>query len=363
MQSIALGSINAKKKNKMKWILLLSGGALPFLIGLILMAIIFGTIILSITETPSYEDISLSEIGANEIPSEFILVYQKAGEQYGVPWILLAAIHRVETTFGTNLAVSSAGAIGHFQFMKCTWVGWSYSACSNSSLGNASIGENVYTSTSIISQHSGYGVDANGDNKADPMNLEDAAHSAAKYLSANMSGGLEGAVYAYNHAEWYVDEVMGYFELYSDGYVPIAGGMVEIKGNKAWPVPFTKGVTSEFGMRDGTPHKGIDISAPGDSDLGMPVVAFTDGEVIFSNMSGSFGNLVIIQHENGLKTYYAHLAQKGINSGTIVHAGQTIGYLGSTGNSTGPHLHFETRVNDVAVNPRTYLSEWIGITP
>lgn len=361
MQSVALG-IN-KKSNK-KWLLYLSGAALPLLVVLALMAVAFGFVISSVQEEPtSYDDMILSEIGENEIPSEFIPVYQKAGEQYGVPWILLAAIHRVETTFSQGLAVSSAGAIGHFQFMKCTWIGWSYSACSNSSLGDASIGENVYTNTSIISQHNGYGVDANGDNKADPMDLEDAAYSAAKYLSTNMSGGLESAVYAYNHADWYVDKVMGYVDLYSDGYVPIAGGAVDIIGNKAWPVPFTKAITSEFGMRNGTPHKGIDISAPGYTDFGKPVVAFADGDVIFSGSQGTFGYLVIIQHDNNLQTYYAHLKEKGINFGTNVNAGQTIGYIGSTGYSTGPHLHFETRVNGTAVNPRIYLEEWIGGAP
>jgi peptidoglycan LD-endopeptidase LytH len=362
VQSVALGS--NKKSKPPKWILYLLGATSPFIIALLIMAFLMGILILSIKEdTTAIDGVSLSDIGANEIPAQYIPYYQEAGKAYGINWILLAAIHRVETTFGTNLAVSSAGAIGHFQFMKCTWVGWSYPACSNSSLGNASIGESVYLNPTIIAQHNGYGVDANGDGKADPMDIEDAAHSAAKYLSANMNGSIESAVYAYNHADWYVEEVMSYFDLYSDGYVPIEGGAVDIKGNKAWPVPFTKNVTSEFGQRGGRPHNGIDISAPDDSDLGKPVVAYTDGEVIFSDMSGTWGNLVIIQHESNIKTYYAHLMKKGINSGTKVKAGQTIGYLGTTGDSTGPHLHFEIRVSDNPVNPRPYLKEWIGTTP
>lgn len=70
--------------------------------------------------------------------------------------------------------------------------------------------------------------------------------------------------------------------------------------------------------------------------------------------------MVIIQHENNMKTYYAHLQKQGISKGTKVRAGQVIGYMGSTGRSTGVHLHFEIRINDQPVNPRPYLKEWIG---
>ena len=359
MQAVAL-DINKKSNKKWLWLLYLLGAALPLLVVLALMAVAFGFVISSVQEEPTnYDDMILSEIGENEIPAAYIPIYQKAGEEYGVPWILLAAIHRVETVFSTLNDVSSAGAIGHMQSMKCTWVGWSHPACTNTSLGDASIGENVYTDLSVISQYHGYGVDANGDGKADPHNLEDAVHSAAKNISKNMSGGIEGALYAYNHADWYVNDVMSYFNLYSDGYVAITGGAVEIKGGKAFPYPFSKRITSDYGPRGSGFHNGIDFSAPGD-DTGKPIVAFADGKVIWSGMKESFGNLVIIQHENNFQTYYAHLKEKGINIGTDVKAGQTIGYCGNTGNSDGAHLHFETRVNGLHVNPRIYLADWIG---
>lgn len=352
MSSIALNS-------KRKWGLLLTFTAIPAIVVIGLIAFIIGMAILSsVKDEQNYGDITLSEFGANEIPVEFVPIYQAAGDKYGINWILLAAIHRVETTFSTNLGVSSAGAIGHTQFMKCTWIGWSYPACSKSSLGNANIGENVYTNLAIIEQHNGYGVDADGDGKADPMNIEDSIHATAKYLAANMSKGMEGAVYTYNHADWYVDEVMNYFSLYSSSYQPVDGRLISIKGDKAWPVPHTKNVTSEFGMRWGKPHKGIDIA--GGNVLGTPIVAFMEGEVVYSQWNtGGYGYLVVIQHANNMKTYYAHQEKQGIAVGTHVRAGQTIGYIGNTGDSKGAHLHFEIRINDSPVNPRPYIAEWI----
>ena len=104
-------------------------------------------------------------------------IWQAAGQAYGVPWSVLAAINKVESNFGQNMGPSSAGAIGWMQFMPDTWARW--------------------------------GVDANGDGIADPWNAEDAIYSAARYLAA--SGGatdIAGAVYSYNHAQWYVDEVL-----------------------------------------------------------------------------------------------------------------------------------------------------------
>lgn len=317
---------------------------------------VFATMNALLTEDP-YAGFSLSELGENEIPSEFIKIYQEAGEKYGVNWILLAAIHKVETNFSRNLSVSSAGAIGHTQFMKCTWVGWSYPSCSSAPKA-------VYTNPEIIKQYGGYGVDGNNNGKADPYEIEDSIYATAKYLSANMGGGdIRQAIFAYNHADWYVSEVMKYFELYSGGYVAVDGGTIDIRGDKAWIVPHTKNVTSEFGMRtlggETKMHKGIDIA--GGNDLGKPVVAFMDGKVIYSQYNnGGYGYLVIIQHENNMKTYYAHLQKQGISKGTKVRAGQVIGYMGSTGRSTGVHLHFEIRINDQPVNPRPYLKEWIG---
>jgi murein DD-endopeptidase MepM/ murein hydrolase activator NlpD len=113
-------------------------------------------------------------------------IWQAAGQAYGVPWSVLAAINKVESNFGQNMGPSSAGAIGWMQFMPDTWARW--------------------------------GLDANGDGVADPWNAEDAIYSAARYLAA--TGGatdINGAVFSYNHAQWYVDEVLQLAQQYQGG--------------------------------------------------------------------------------------------------------------------------------------------------
>lgn len=110
-------------------------------------------------------------------------------------------------------------------------------------------------------------------------------------------------------------------------------------------------ITSGFGPRWGRMHNGIDISA----NSGTPVVAAGSGTVVAASYSGGFGNLVLIDHGGGLVTFYAHLNSMNVRQGQTVAAGNSIGTVGSTGNSTGPHLHFETRVNGVAYSPMQYL--------
>jgi murein DD-endopeptidase MepM/ murein hydrolase activator NlpD len=97
------------------------------------------------------------------------------------------------------------------------------------------------------------------------------------------------------------------------------------------------------------PHHGIDYAAL----AGTPVSTVGDGKVIFAGYKGQYGNLVIIKHPNGYKTYYGHLSKirKGIKRGLEVEQGQVVGYVGATGLATGPHLHYEMRVNNKPVNP------------
>jgi murein DD-endopeptidase MepM/ murein hydrolase activator NlpD len=115
-----------------------------------------------------------------------------------------------------------------------------------------------------------------------------------------------------------------------------------------WP---TSGVvTSGFGPRWGGMHAGIDIAAPS----GTPVRAAASGSVIVAGYSGGYGNLVVIDHGNGLATAYAHMSAIYVGSGSVSQ-GETIGAVGSTGNSTGNHLHFEVRVNGSPVDPMGYL--------
>jgi murein DD-endopeptidase MepM/ murein hydrolase activator NlpD len=110
-------------------------------------------------------------------------------------------------------------------------------------------------------------------------------------------------------------------------------------------------VVSGFGMRWGRMHEGIDIGC----SYGTPNRAAAAGTVIYAGWLGGYGNLVVVDHGNGLSTAYAHASSILVSVGQSVSQGQTVSLVGSTGNSSGPHLHFEVRVNGVAVDPLPYL--------
>ena len=126
------------------------------------------------------------------------------------------------------------------------------------------------------------------------------------------------------------------------------------KGGLLWPTPGP--VTSRYGYRThpiyGTRrmHAGIDIGAPS----GQAIVAVKAGRVVHAGAMGTYGNLVVVDHGNGFSTAYAHQTRVATYDGAQVRAGQVIGYVGSTGASTGPHLHYETRVNGEPVDPMRY---------
>ncbi len=118
-----------------------------------------------------------------------------------------------------------------------------------------------------------------------------------------------------------------------------------------WPISGV--VTSEFGPRWGGFHPGIDIAGPD----GGAIVAAMSGTVIYAQFNdGGYGNMTIIDHGGGYATAYAHQSRLGVSVGQKVSQGQVIGYEGSTGFSTGPHVHFEIRVDGTAQNPRNFLS-------
>ena len=128
-------------------------------------------------------------------------------------------------------------------------------------------------------------------------------------------------------------------------------------GEMAWPLRGYYAISSPFGWR-GSPtggyselHRGIDIPAP----TGTPVYSATDGVVISSGWNGSYGNAVIIQYTNNITIVYGHNSSLVVSAGQRVSKGQVISLVGSTGNSTGPHLHFEVRYNNAPVNPIPYL--------
>jgi len=134
-------------------------------------------------------------------------------------------------------------------------------------------------------------------------------------------------------------------------------GSGKFYGTMAWPVPASHRITSKFGWRicpfhGKEMHPGIDIGAPS----GSSIVAAGSGRVIYAGWRGAYGNTVMIDHGNGVVTLYAHQRSGGIkvSNGERVSKGERIGTVGSTGNSTGPHLHFEIRVNGTPKNPGSY---------
>lgn len=122
-----------------------------------------------------------------------------------------------------------------------------------------------------------------------------------------------------------------------------------------WPVEGP--VTGSFGERidpfngEGAFHTGVDIAAI----VGQPVVAPADGQVNFADYMGGYGRAVVLDHGHGIITRYGHLSAFSVSSGQHVRRGEIIGYVGLSGRSTGPHLHYEVRINDTPVNPYKYL--------
>ena len=148
------------------------------------------------------------------------------------------------------------------------------------------------------------------------------------------------------------DEISDFYEgylnrmIYNISYTPLG-------------LPFPGSITSRFGSRenpfDGSgveTHKGLDIRAP----FGAPVKAMAKGEVEFAGTRGGFGNCIMLKHGNGFETLYGHLSKILVNVGQHIEIGQQIGNIGSTGRSTGPHLHYEVHRNGQKINPESFLT-------
>lgn len=142
--------------------------------------------------------------------------------------------------------------------------------------------------------------------------------------------------------------------------IPAGQGGGSLQVSRALPLsqliwPVQGWISSPYGMRDGAMHEGVDIAA----DQGQPVRAVKDGRVVFAGPRGTYGETVIIDHGAGLRTLYAHNSRLLVSEGQRVLAGQSIARVGSTGRSTGPHLHLEVLLNGVPFDPllclqRTY---------
>ncbi len=346
-------------------------------------------------------------------------LWLRAGGAYGVPWQVLAAINKIETNFGRNMGPSSAGAVGWMQFMPDTWLRW--------------------------------GTDGSGDGIADPWDPEDGVFSAARYLAAaGAHTDLQRAIFAYNHAQWYVDDVLELAGLFgggsSDGavvftldrlgialeeaqatvasvsealgaaeareqelaaalggaaavaddpalllsdklvaqrelfgldaergqaaaeverlqaelaeaevaleaarsgahaasFAPAAAGLLAAPTRAdGYVFPVGGGPASVSVAHDHHDYPAADIAAP----MGAPVYALADAVVLESVDDGRCGTGLTLQTRDGLVWIYCHLSHRdgAVMPGAFLTAGQWIGLVGSTGNSTGPHLHLGLR--------------------
>ncbi|MGH2948503.1 MAG: lytic murein transglycosylase, partial [Solirubrobacteraceae bacterium] len=221
------------------------------------------------------------------IPPFLLPIYQAAGMQYGVRWEILAAINEIETDYGRNLNISSAGALGWMQFMPPTW--------------------------------KAYGVDANRDGLKDPYNPVDAIFAAARYLrAAGADHDIRKAVFAYNHADWYVDSVLmraqvigglpsdlvGSLTGLTQGRFPVHAkatyaGQLKGRGKKV-----REGNAAMVVESDGT-RRGIEIF----SRAKAPVIAVNDGKVLEIGRSKRLGRFVRLQDVHGNTYTYGHLGE------------------------------------------------------
>lgn len=170
-----------------------------------------------------------------------------------------------------------------------------------------------------------------------------------------IDGELQDTDYDYETVKEPVDEivVVGTKTSYNGVYIGSAS-----KKGFLWPAPSCHYVSSAYGWRSRGWHKGIDLVKSGGGALGTPVIASRSGRVeVVQRSNSGYGNMILINHGDGYKTRYAHMVSGSmtVSVGDYVEAGQTIGKVGSTGNSTGPHLHFEVIYNGETYNPANYI--------
>jgi hypothetical protein len=234
-------------------------------------------------------------IDSFEIPPFLLPIYQACGTEYGIPWEVLASINKIETGFGTNLNVSSAGAVGWMQFLPSSW--------------------------------EMYGLDANGDGRKDPYNPVDAICAAAHYLK--IAGGgkdLYNAIFAYNHADWYVQEVLLYARAYGRLPSQLVGSLTGLTEGAHFPIAADARYADDLSARaalkrsstdkrisgnaaevisSSPTRRGINIFAAEDA----PVVAVNDGVIRKLGSSAKLGKFVVLEDTYGNRYTYAGLGK------------------------------------------------------
>ena len=306
----------------------------------------------------------LSPQAKKQIPKWLIPVYIDAARKFKLGregWSYLAAVDLVENGYEGERGseTSYANAQGPMQFIPSTWAA--------------------------------YKQDGDGDGKAEIQNHRDAIFAAANYLRASGAPNWQRALFAYNHAQWYVDKVTAIALDYlgqgtenatrfvSGGAAPdctcatgmgagesdTGSGLTSLPGRAPklrWPTS-TRTISSPFGQRWGRLHAGIDVPVA----TGTPLHAAAAGRVTQAGPFGGYGNYTCLQHARNLSTCYAHQSRIRVKTGDAVAVGEIIGEAGNTGHSFGSHLHFEVRLgagfSGRATDPRPYLAAAPAATP
>jgi hypothetical protein len=210
-------------------------------------------------------------IGHFAIPPFLLSIYQAAGIQYGVPWEVLAAINEIETDYGRNVNVSTAGATGWMQFMPASW--------------------------------RTYGVDANEDGRKDPYNPVDAIFAAGRYLkAAGAQEDLRKAIFAYNHAGWYVDSVLERARF-------IAGLPSELVGSLTGLTQGRSPIAARMSYTHRAAHAPARHELRIDAPAGAAVVAVQDGRIMRIGRSEQLGRFVVLRDAYGNEYTYTHVGQ------------------------------------------------------
>jgi hypothetical protein len=224
------------------------------------------------------------------VPLFLLPIYQAAGIEYGIRWEVLAAINEIETDYGRNLNVSSAGALGWMQFMPSSW--------------------------------EAYGVDANKDGRKDPYNPVDAIFAAARYLkAANYENDVRGAIFAYNHADWYVDSVLLRARLISGVPADLVGSLTGLTEGR-FPVAARARYADDLAEQEAIKRVKVGENAANIVETqdnrrsieiyaqkGSPVIATNDGVIKKVGESERLGNYVVLQDVYGNSYTYAGLGE------------------------------------------------------
>src|SRR5829696_35135 len=278
------------------------------------------------------------------VPPFLLSIYQAAGVEYGVRWEVLAAINEIESDYWRNLNVSSAGAVGWMQFLPSSW--------------------------------RRYGVDANKDGRKDPYNPVDAIFAAARYLdAAGYSDDPRAAIFAYNHADWYVDSVLLRARLISAVPSDLIGsltglteGRFPVRGHATYADDIAekqllrrvgRGENAANLIESSEQRRSVDIFAR----RGAQVVAVNDGVIKRVISNGERGHGLVLQDVYGNRYAYAHLGSVSgrLERGKRVRGGAVLARVGRSSDGSAPHLRFSIRPSGrgaPSIDPKPILDGW-----